>query len=41
MNMNRADAAALVQGLGKALEGIENVEVVVCPPFTALDAVAA
>ncbi|HHX95060.1 MAG TPA: triose-phosphate isomerase, partial [Clostridia bacterium] len=41
MNMIRADAAALVQGLGKALEGIENVEVVVCPPFTALDAVAA
>lgn len=39
--MTRADAVALVKSLGKAVEGIENVEVVVCPPFTALDAVAA
>lgn len=40
MNMTRTDALALVQGIGKAIEGIEGVEVVVCPPFTALDAVA-
>jgi triosephosphate isomerase len=40
MNMTRADAVALVRGLGKAIEGLEGVEVVVCPPFTALEAVA-
>lgn len=41
MNMTRADALALVQDLGKAIEDVEGIEVVVCPPFTALDAVNA
>lgn len=38
MNMTRNDAIDLVKGLGKAIEGVEGVEVVVCPPFTGLDA---
>jgi len=40
MNMTRADAVALVKDLAASIEGIDGVEVVVCPPFTALDAVA-
>lgn len=40
MNMTRGEAVALVKDLGKSIEGMEGVEVVVCPPFTALDAVA-
>ena len=40
MHMTRGEALALVQGVGKTIEGLEGVEVVVCPPFTALDAVA-
>lgn len=40
MNMTRGNAQDLVRGLGQAIEGVEGVEVVVCPPFTALDAVA-
>lgn len=38
--MTGADAVALVEGVGKEIAGIEGVEAVVCPPFTALEAVA-
>jgi triosephosphate isomerase len=40
MYKTAAEALALVNALKKELAGIENVEVVVCPPFTALYAVS-
>ena len=41
MNMNTASAVSLASGLAKALEGVESVDVAVCPPFVYLQAVAA
>ncbi|MFQ5801794.1 MAG: triose-phosphate isomerase, partial [Candidatus Methylomirabilales bacterium] len=40
MYLTTADAVALVKQLQSLLEGSDEVEVVVCPPFTALTAVA-
>lgn len=40
MYMTTADAVALVKNLHSLLEGNDKVEVVVCPPFTALTSVA-
>jgi triosephosphate isomerase len=40
MYMTTADAVALVKKLKSLLGGADDVEVVVCPPFTALPAVA-
>lgn len=40
LNKTLAEGAALVRGLVEAAEGRRDVEVVVCPPFTALAAVA-
>lgn len=39
MNKTRDEAVDLVGGLREALADVGDVEVVVCPPFTALDAV--
>jgi len=39
MNKTIADAAALVDSLKKTLQGVKEVEVVVCPPYTSLAAV--
>lgn len=36
MNKTVQEAIDLVNGLKKSLEGVDDVEVVVCPPFTAL-----
>lgn len=36
MNMKVADAVALVEGLKPLLAGVDAVEAVVCPPYTAL-----
>ncbi len=42
MNKTAAEAAALIAGIKKEIEGVTTVEVVVCPPFTDLkDAAAA
>jgi len=41
MHMLRTEAAALVEELSRRLQGVDNVEVVVCPPFTALESAAA
>ncbi len=42
MNKNASEAAVLINGIKQELEGFDKVEVVVCPPFTALkDAAAA
>ncbi len=40
MNMTKAEAAALVDGLAKTLGSSLPVEVAVCPPFVYLDTVA-
>lgn len=40
MNMTVAEAANLVQGLKAELSNFREVEVVVCPPFTALSSVS-
>jgi triosephosphate isomerase len=40
MYMTRAEATDLVEGLLTALANVRDVEVAVCPPFTALDCVA-
>ena len=40
LHKTRAEACALVDGLKAQLTGVDSVEVVVAPPFTALDAVA-
>jgi triosephosphate isomerase len=39
MNMTRAEAAACVEEMVRSLDRQENVEVGICPPFTALDCV--
>jgi len=41
MNMNTTSAVSLASGLAKALEGVDSVDVAVCPPFVYLQAVAA
>jgi triosephosphate isomerase len=40
MNKTAAEAKALVEGLKAALGEVDQVDVVLCPPFTALHAVA-
>jgi len=40
MNMTRAEATDLVEGLLTALAKVQDVDIAVCPPFTALDCVA-
>jgi len=40
LHKTRSEARDLIDGLKVALSGLEGVEVVVAPPFTALDAVA-
>lgn len=40
MNMTGAEAIKLVEGLKEKLKEVENVEVIVCPPFTSLEKVA-
>ncbi|MBM3334331.1 triose-phosphate isomerase [Candidatus Sumerlaeota bacterium] len=40
MYMTRAEAKDLVEGLLTALANVRDVEVAVCPPFTALDCVS-
>jgi triosephosphate isomerase (TIM) len=41
MNLNRADAVTLAQGLKRAIGDPGGVDVAVCPPFVYLDAVVA
>jgi triosephosphate isomerase len=41
MNMDRADALALAQGVRAACDGVAPVEKVICPPFVFLHEVAA
>lgn len=41
MNMNAASAVSLASGLAKELDGVDSVDVAVCPPFVYLQAVAA
>jgi triosephosphate isomerase len=40
MNKTVAEALTLVDGLKRELAGVKEVDVVVCPPFTALEAVS-
>jgi triosephosphate isomerase len=40
MNKTASEAAALIEGIKKELEGVTAVEVVVCPPFTDLKVAA-
>ena len=40
MNKTVAEAVALVQGLKRELKDVKEVDIVVCPPFTAVDAVS-
>jgi triosephosphate isomerase len=40
MNKTASEAAALIEGIKKEIEGVTTVEVVVCPPFTDLKAAA-
>lgn len=40
MNKTVAEALALVQGLKRELKDVKEVDIIVCPPFTALDAVS-
>jgi triosephosphate isomerase (TIM) len=39
MNMNRASAVALAEGVAKAAANVKGVDVAVCPPFCYLEAV--
>ena len=39
MNLNIQDSVKLVESLGEGIKGVEDVEVLVAPPFTALGAV--
>jgi triosephosphate isomerase (TIM) len=39
MNLNRASAVALAEGLAKAAAGIDGVDIAVCPPSCYLEAV--
>ncbi|MHC4553666.1 MAG: triose-phosphate isomerase, partial [Planctomycetota bacterium] len=40
MNTNSASAVALAAGLAKEIEGVDTVDVAVCPPFVYLQSVA-
>jgi len=40
MNLDRAAAVDLAAGVAKAAEGLQGVDLAVCPPFAYLDAVA-
>jgi len=40
MNMDRAGAVALVEGLKEAAKDVDYADIAVCPPFVYLDAVA-
>lgn len=40
MNLTRGEASDLVEGLLTALANVRDVDVAVCPPFTALDSVS-
>ena len=40
MNKTAAEALDLVNGLKRELAAVKEVDIVVCPPFTALSAVA-
>lgn len=40
MNKTSAEALDLVQGLRRELSGVKEVDIIVCPPFTALGAVS-
>src|SRR5215813_5388504 len=40
MNKTVAEALDLVHGLKRALASVKEVDIIVCPPFTALDAVS-
>ena len=40
MNKTVAEALALVDGLKRELGGVKEVDIVVCPPFTALESVS-
>jgi triosephosphate isomerase (TIM) len=40
MNKTVAEALDLVQGLKRELASVKEVDIIVCPPFTALDAVS-
>ncbi len=40
MNKNSLEAIALAEELRRELDGCENVDIVVCPPFTALESVS-
>jgi triosephosphate isomerase (TIM) len=40
MNKTVAEALDLVQGLKRELAAVKEIDIVVCPPFTALDAVS-
>ena len=40
MNMNTDSAVSLAGGLAKELDGVDTVDVAVCPPFVYLRAVA-
>ena len=39
MNLNIQDSVKLVESIAKGIKGVDNVEVLVAPPFTALGAV--
>jgi triosephosphate isomerase len=40
MNKTVAEALALVNGIKRELKDVKEVDIVVCPPFTALGALA-
>src|SRR4029078_1926496 len=40
MNKSVAEALDLVQGLKRELAAVQEIDILVCPPFTALDAVS-
>src|SRR6187551_996233 len=40
MNKSVAEALDLVHGLKRELASVKEVDIIVCPPFTALDAVS-
>ena len=39
MNLNRASAVALAEGVAKGVAGVEGVDVAVCPPSCYLESV--
>ncbi|MCR5165197.1 MAG: triose-phosphate isomerase, partial [Thermoguttaceae bacterium] len=40
MNLDRAGAVALVEGLKEAAKDVDYADIAVCPPFVYIDAVA-